>query len=239
MRPVSIQRGFVQSAHGSVLISCGRTRVVCTALVTDGVPPFLRNSNQGWLTAEYDMLPASTSERHSRSSRTGKTDARALEIQRLIGRSLRAVTDLTLLGQNTVWVDCDVIEADGGTRVLSVTGGYVALVDALRRFEERKRLARWPLRDRVAAVSVGLVDGRVCVDLDYAEDSTAEVDMNLVMTGKGRLVEVQGTAERAPFTAAELTRMLAAGRRAILQLTEAQVAALGSQDAPLAGQTPS
>lgn len=225
-RPVSIQRGFVTSAQGSVLIACGRTRLICTASVVEGVPPHLRNSQEGWLTAEYDMLPASTAQRRSRTSRTGRPDGRALEIQRLIGRSLRAVTDLTAFSHATIWADCDVIEADGGTRTLAITGAYVALVDALHTMEAAGQLTRWPLKDSVVAVSVGVVDGRVLVDLDYAEDSAAQVDMNVVMTGRGRLIEVQGTAEREPFSAAVLGRMVSAARRAGRELTRCQERAL-------------
>ncbi len=229
IRPISIQRDFIGTADGSVLISCGRTRVICTAMIVEGVPPFLRMTDQGWLTAEYDMLPASTAERRSRGDRTGRVDGRSIEIQRLIGRSLRAVTDLTKLGKNTLWVDCDVIEADGGTRTLSITGAYVALVDALRKMEAEGRLAKWPVSDSVAAVSVGIADGQVIVDLDYTEDSSAEVDMNLVMTGKGRFIEVQGTAERVPFGAAQLSRMVSAARRAMKVLTGVQRAALNER----------
>jgi len=226
LRPVTIGRGFVKSAEGSVLIECGRTRLICTASVVKGVPHFLRDSGQGWLTAEYDMLPASTNVRRSRSSRTGRVDGRSVEIQRLIGRSLRVVTDLNALDGTTIWVDCDVIEADGGTRTLAITGGYVALVDALSTMKEAGRLEALPLADSVVAVSVGVVDGAVVADLDYQEDSSAEVDMNVVMTGSGRLIEVQGTAERAPFTAATLGRMIKTARQAAVELTRMQETAL-------------
>lgn len=226
VRPISIERHFVTSADGSVLIACGRTRLVCTASVVEGVPSFLRETSQGWVTAEYDMLPASTAVRRSRMGRTGRTDGRAVEIQRLIGRSLRAIADLSALTGRTIWVDCDVIEADGGTRTLAVTGGYVALVDALRKMEAEGRLARWPLSDSAAGVSVGVLDGEVVVDLDYLEDRAAEVDMNVVLTGRGRFIEVQGTAEGRPFSKALLGQMLTAARRASAVLTRCQHEAL-------------
>jgi len=229
LRPISIERGFVGWADGSVLIGCGRTRLICTASVVGGVPTFLRDTGQGWLTAEYDMLPASTSVRRSRSTRTGRVDGRSIEIQRFIGRSLRAVIDLEAIPGRTIWVDCDVVEADGGTRTLAITGGYLALVEALRTMEAEGKVPRWPLRDSAAAVSVGVVDGRVLVDLDYAEDRDAEVDMNVVMTGGGRLIEVQGAAEGRPFSATRLAQMLTAARRAVTALTRTQQSALAER----------
>ncbi|MBX3027980.1 ribonuclease PH [bacterium] len=215
LRPLTIVPDFISQADGSVLIEVGRTRVICTASVEESVPPFLRNSGRGWVTAEYGMLPGSSSSRIARESARGKVGGRTHEIQRLIGRSLRAVTDMRALGERTLWIDCDVIEADGGTRTASITGGYVALALALHRLRERGVLTANPLTDTVAAVSVGIVAGEVLVDLCYAEDSTADVDMNLVMTGAGAYIEVQGTAEAHPFTAAQLTRLTTLGSEAI------------------------
>lgn len=218
LRPVSITTGFIGQAEGSVLIEVGRTRVICTATVEDGVPPFLKNSGRGWVTAEYGMLPGCSTSRIARESSKGKVGGRTHEIQRLIGRSLRAVTDMRALGERTIWVDCDVIEADGGTRTASITGGYVALALAVRRLRERGLLTADPLTDSVAAVSVGIVGGELLVDLCYAEDSTAEVDMNLVMTGSGKFIEVQGTAESQPFSADQLGRLVAMASEAIAAL---------------------
>jgi ribonuclease PH len=228
LRPIRIQRGFVRSAAGSALIEAGRTRVICTASVLAEVPKWSANPNLGWVTAEYGMLPGSTSPRKPRPA-SGKADGRAIEIQRLIGRSLRAVTDLAALGPRTIAIDCDVIEADGGTRTLSITGAFVALVDALRRVTaELPEPGRLPLHDSVAAVSVGLVDGRALVDLDYREDAAAAVDMNVVMTGAGRFVEVQGTGEHATFSAEELQELLGLAQCGIAQLTAIQRAALAA-----------
>lgn len=208
LRPLRFDVDFVPSATGSVLVSAGRTRVLCTALVEEGVPPWLRGQGLGWLTAEYGMLPGSTGSRKPRDATRGKVDGRTVEIQRLIGRSLRVVCDRSRLGERTVWVDCDVIEADGGTRCAAITGGYVALHRALARLQAEGRLGELPLSDSIAAVSVGVIAGEPRLDLPYAEDSVAEVDMNVVMTGDGRLVEVQGTAEAAPFERAMLDQLL-------------------------------
>jgi ribonuclease PH len=220
LRPVKLTPGFLPPAEGSVLIEMGATRVVCTATVQEGVPPFLRGQGRGWVTAEYAMLPRSSPERIERERRG--PGGRTHEIQRLIGRSLRAVVDMTALGETSVLVDCDVLQADGGTRTASITGGYVALVLALERLRAAGTLRKLPLTGSVAAVSVGIVEGKVVLDLDYSEDSRAEVDMNVVMTGAGRFVEVQGTAEGSPFTAGQLTRLLAAGGDGVRALTALQ-----------------
>jgi ribonuclease PH len=226
MRPVVLKPGFIRHADGSVLIELGDTRVICTATVEDGVPRFLRETGRGWVTAEYGMLPGSGNSRIAREAARGRVGGRTHEIQRLIGRSLRAVTDLGALGPRTIWVDCDVIEADGGTRTASVTGGYLALALAVRRLRAAGTLVADPMRGSVAAVSVGIVDGEVRLDLCYEEDSRAEVDMNFVMTGEGAHVEVQGTAEAHPFTAAQLADMSAAAARGIAELTARQQAVL-------------
>jgi ribonuclease PH len=227
LRPVRIQRGYVRHAEGSALIEFGDTRVLCTASVEERVPPFLKDRRQGWLTAEYGMLPRSTHTRSDREAARGKQSGRTLEIQRLIGRSLRAVTDLSKLGERTIQIDCDVLQADGGTRTASITGSFVALHDALSGLAERGVLPEWPVRDFVAAVSVGIVGGTPILDLDYPEDSGCDTDMNVVMTGSGGLVEVQGTAEGAPFSRAELDRMLALAEQGIRDLVSKQRAALG------------
>jgi ribonuclease PH len=212
-----------------VLISVGDTRVLCTCSVEDKVPPFLNKMNQGWVTAEYGMLPRSTTTRSAREATRGKQTGRTVEIQRLIGRSLRTVVQLPLLGNRTLQVDCDVIQADGGTRTASVTGGFVALTLAIANLMQRRLLEFSPLLDFVAAASVGIVEGVPCLDLDYAEDSRAEVDMNLVMTGKGRIIEIQGTAEKTPFTHDELQTMLGLGAKGIGRLIEQQKAALANR----------
>ena len=206
MRDFKITRNFLRFAGGSVLVEMGHTKVICAATMEEKVPPFLRNSGRGWLTAEYSMLPASTEKRSARESTAGKIGGRTHEIQRLIGRSLRAVTDLTSFGERTVTIDCDVIQADGGTRTAAITGGFVALVDLFRSLKERGAVASVPVRDFVSAISVGIVDGQPLLDLDYREDSRAEVDMNFVMTGRGLIIEVQGTAEAAPFDGAAWMR---------------------------------
>jgi ribonuclease PH len=209
MRPISIEPGFVRTAAGSALISVGETRVICTASVQESVPRWLAGSGRGWVTAEYGMLPASTGERKQRDVARGHPDGRTVEIQRLIGRSLRGVVDFTALGERTIYVDCDVLQADGGTRCASITGGLVALRLACHRLLSDGLLERTPLTGTVAAVSCGIVDGVPLLDLDYAEDSTAEVDANVVMTGDGGLVEVQATAERTPLSRAHLDELLA------------------------------
>ncbi|MFZ5654296.1 MAG: ribonuclease PH [Pseudomonadota bacterium] len=226
LRPVKLQREFTKHAEGSVLVSFGDTRVICTASVETGVPRFLRGKGQGWVTAEYGMLPRSTNERMGREAARGGQGGRTQEIQRLIGRSLRAALDLSKLGEYTITVDCDVIQADGGTRTAAITGACVALVDALRYLQRRKRLEADPLRHLVASVSVGLYRGTPVLDLDYAEDASAQTDLNVVMTAGGQFVEVQGTAEAAPFSAEDLQAMLQLARRGIADLIRVQQMAL-------------
>jgi ribonuclease PH len=226
LRKLAITRGFTRHAEGSVLIECGDTRVICTASIDEKVPPFLKGKGQGWLTAEYGMLPRATNTRSDREAARGKQSGRTQEIQRLIGRSLRAVTDLGKLGERTIQIDCDVIQADGGTRTASITGAFVALHDAISHLQRQGALAESPLLDHVAAVSVGIVGGVPLLDLDYPEDSACDTDMNVVMTGAGGLVEVQGTAEGAPFSREELDRMLALAADGIRRLVAAQKAAL-------------
>ena len=237
LRPVSFQPGFVRSATGSALISVGETRVICTASVEEGVPRWMTGRGTGWLTAEYGMLPASTGQRKPRDVAKGRPDGRTVEIQRLIGRSLRAVVDFARLGERTVTVDCDVLQADGGTRCAAITGGYVALRLALERLVREGQLAQLPLTGSVAAVSAGIVGGTALLDLDYPEDSTAEVDANVVMTGSGGLVEVQATAERTPLSRAHLDELLALAERGIAELAAAQVAAVARALGPDAGPT--
>jgi ribonuclease PH len=215
LRPTSIEPGFVRTATGSALISCGETRVICTASVQESVPKWLSGRGRGWVTAEYGMLPASTGDRKQRDVSKGRPDGRTVEIQRLIGRSLRGVIDFEALGERTIYVDCDVLQADGGTRCASITGGFVALELACRRLIEEGKLARLPLNGTVAAVSCGVVGGVPLLDLDYPEDSAAEVDANVVMTGEGGLVEVQATAERTPLTRAHLDELLALAQTGI------------------------
>jgi ribonuclease PH len=226
LRPIKIKRRYTRPAPGSVLIQSGRTTVLCTASIDPQVPPWMKGEGRGWVTAEYSMLPGSTQPRKARD-RGAKIDGRTTEIQRLIGRSLRAVIDLTALGERCITVDCDVLEADGGTRTASITGALVALIDAIHSIKDLPDPGRFPLRDSVAAISVGMVDGRPVLDLDYAEDAAAAVDMNVVMTGTGQFVEVQGTGEETTFSEAELTAMLKLGRAGIKQLVEVQRAALG------------
>ena len=226
LRSVNLQLDFTDNPLGSVLCSMGRTRVLCTVSEEGGVPRWLRGSGQGWITAEYSMLPASTDTRNDRESTRGKVSGRTQEIQRLIGRSLRAVTDLAALGERTLWVDCDVLQADGGTRTASITGAYTALALACGRLQERGTVDRNPLRDEVAAVSVGVIDGEVRLDLPYEEDARAEVDMNVVATGSGRFIEVQGTGEGATFSAAELRSLTELALRGIEELVSCQRAVL-------------
>jgi ribonuclease PH len=227
LRPVGIEPGFVRTADGSALFSQGETRVICTASVTDSVPRFLEGRGRGWVTAEYAMLPASTGERKERDVKRGRQDGRGVEIQRLIGRALRAVVELKALGERSVYVDCDVLQADGGTRCAAITGGYVALHLALQDLVAKKALDRLPLSGSVAAISVGVVDGQALCDLDYAEDSAAEVDANVVMTGEGELVEVQATAERTPLSRASLDELLGLAGAGIDRLRDAQAKATG------------
>jgi ribonuclease PH len=226
LRPIAITRHFTKYAEGSVLVEFGDTRVICTASVEESVPPFLRGKGTGWVTAEYSMLPRATHTRSSREASRGKQSGRTLEIQRLIGRSLRAVTDLSALGERSIYLDCDVLQADGGTRTASITGAYVALADALATLRERGVLERIPLREAVAAVSVGIVGGETLLDLDYGEDSSAEVDMNFVMTSSRRFVEVQGTAEAEPFTLEQMDGMRSLAMDGIQRLFHVQEEAL-------------
>ena len=226
-RPLRITRGFTKFAEGSVLFEQGDTRVLCTASIEEKVPSFLRDSKRGWVTAEYAMLPRSTHTRMERESRKGRPDARASEISRLVGRALRAAVDLEQLGERTITIDCDVLQADGGTRCASITGGMIALVDAFDWLIAKKRLAKRPLRHLVAAVSVGVCEGQPILDLDYAHDSTAEVDLNVIMTADHRFVEIQGTAEREPFSDQDLNRLKKLATTGIDQLIAAQKKALG------------
>jgi len=226
LRPVRITRRYTRHAEGSVLVEFGETKVLCTVSVEEKVPPFLKGKGQGWVTAEYGMLPRSTNTRTDREAARGKQSGRTQEIQRLIGRALRAVTDLTRLGERTLQVDCDVLQADGGTRTASITGAWVALVDAIQWLRAHALIAENPLTDSVAAVSVGIYEGAPVLDLDYAEDAACDTDMNVVMTGTGGLVEVQGTAEGHPFSRAELERMLDLATEGIRALSAAQREAL-------------
>jgi ribonuclease PH len=220
LRPLKVERGVSSHAEGSALVSMGRTRVLCTASVEDRVPGWLRNQGRGWVTAEYAMLPRATGDRTPRSSQTG---GRAQEIQRLIGRSLRAVTDLTAFGERTITLDCDVLEADGGTRTAAINGALVALHDAFVWLSNKSQLVRAPLSDSVAAISVGVVKGTPCLDLDYVEDSGADVDMNIVMTGKGRFIEIQGTGEKATFDESEMRTMLRLAKSGLQRVTRYQL----------------
>ncbi len=229
MREVRIELNPTKHAEGSVLISIGDTRVLCTCSVEDKVPPFLNNKNQGWVTAEYGMLPRATTTRTPRESARGKQTGRTVEIQRLIGRSLRSVVNLSLLGTRTLLIDCDVLQADGGTRTASVTGGFLALALAVNHLMSRRLLEFSPLLDYVAATSVGIIRESACLDLDYAEDSQAEVDMNLVMTGRGRFVEIQGTAEKTAFSQEQLDAMLNLGTLGINHLVQHQRNALSAR----------
>ncbi|MFL5871650.1 MAG: ribonuclease PH [Solirubrobacterales bacterium] len=225
LRPVSIEPGFVRTATGSCLYEQGETRVICTASATNSVPRWLEGTGRGWVTAEYAMLPASTGERKERDTKRGRPDGRGVEIQRLIGRSLRGVVDLTALAQHAIYVDCDVLQADGGTRCASITGGYVALRLAVSKLLADGALGRDPLTGSVAAISCGVVSGELLCDLDYSEDSTAEVDANVVMTGEGGLIEVQATAERTPVSRASLDSLLSLAEPAIAALRDAQLVA--------------
>ncbi len=228
LRPMTIEPGFVRTATGSALISAGETRVICTASAQEGVPRWMTGRGSGWLTAEYGMLPASTGERKQRDATRGRQDGRTIEIQRLIGRSLRVVVDFKALGERTVYLDCDVLQADGGTRCASITGAYVALALACARLQQEGRLERTPLTGSVAAVSCGMLGGAALLDLDYAEDSTAEVDANVVMTDGGGLVEVQATAERTPLSRAHLDELLALAAAGIELLRAAQEQAIAA-----------
>jgi ribonuclease PH len=227
IRPVKITRNFIKHAEGSVLMEMGGTKVICTASVEEKVPPFLRDKKVGWVTAEYAMLPRATHERTPREAVKGKQGGRTLEIQRLVGRALRSVTNTAEMGERTIWIDCDVIQADGGTRTAAITGSFIALADAFKVLKKRELIKKRPLTDYLAAISVGRVGGEVLVDLAYEEDSKAEVDMNLVMTGRGRFVEVQGTAERQAFDKKDLDEFLGLGWKAIKSLVELQQDLIG------------
>jgi ribonuclease PH len=228
LRPLRITPSYLKTADGSVLIEVGDTKVICTAKLEERVPQFLRNSGKGWITAEYGMLPGSSQARIGRESARGKIGGRTHEIQRLIGRSLRAIADLRKLGERTIWIDCDVIQADGGTRTASITGAYVALVEAVRGWLGRGIIKEDPIKDAVAAVSIGIVEGKILLDLAYEEDSRADVDMNFVMTGSGKFIEVQGTAESNPFTNKQMGRMTDMAQQGIRELLKAQKQVLAS-----------
>ncbi len=222
MRKVVIKRNIMKFAEGSCMIEVGNTKVICTASVEEKVPPFLRNSGSGWVTAEYGMLPRSCQKRIQRESSRGKQSGRTQEIQRLIGRSLRSVVDLEKLGERTIWIDCDVIQGDGGTRTASITGSFIALVDTLMTLKKQNIIDRLLVKDYVAAVSAGIVDGKIRLDLNYDEDSKADVDINIVMTGRERLVEVQGTAEKIPFSKKDLDKLILLAEKGIRQLVAIQ-----------------
>jgi len=222
MRPIRITPGFISAAEGSVLIEIGKTRVICTASIEEVVPSFLRNSGKGWITSEYAMIPRATNTRTIRESTAGKRSGRTQEIQRLIGRSLRTAVELERIGERTIWIDCDVIEADGGTRTASITGAFIALRQAINGFLAAGKLGQDPMRSHVAAVSVGVIGGAPLLDLNYAEDSTADVDFNIVMTEAGQFVEIQGTAERNPFGDDKLGELLRLGKKGISELIQLQ-----------------
>lgn len=227
LRTLAITRNYLKDVEGAVLIEMGHTKVICTATIENRVPPFLRDKKQGWVTAEYAMIPRSSRDRISRESTRGKVGGRTHEIQRLIGRSLRSVIDMNALGERTLRIDCDVIQADGGTRTASITGAFIAMVDALRTVEKKGQMTQLPVRDYLAAISVGKVDGTLMLDLDYPEDSRAEVDMNVVMTGQGKYVEVQGTAEGEAFQKEELDGLLSLASAGIRELVDRQKEVLG------------
>ncbi|WP_350342599.1 ribonuclease PH [Proteinivorax tanatarense] len=227
LRSVRITRNFIKHAEGSVLIEVGDTKVICTATVDEKVPPFLKGEGKGWVTAEYSMLPRATGNRNIREAAKGKQSGRTLEIQRLIGRALRSVVDLEALGERTVWLDCDVIQADGGTRTASITGAFVALADAMQGLVEEKKIKTIPIVDYLAATSVGLVDGEILLDLAFVEDSSAAVDMNIVITGKGNIVEVQGTGEENPFSEEEFLQLYKLAKEGVKELINIQKEALG------------
>jgi ribonuclease PH len=227
MRPIKITNNYLKNAAGSVLVEFGNTKVICAASMDDRTAPFLKNTGKGWLTAEYSMLPMSTETRTSRESTRGKIGGRTHEIQRLIGRSLRAVTDLSAFGEKTIYLDCDVIQADGGTRTASVTGAFVALVDLFKRLKQDGMIKEIPVSDFLSAISVGIIDNQILLDLEYEEDSRAEVDMNFVMTGSGLFIEVQGTAERVPFNKEQMTLMTEMAERGIREIIERQKEIVG------------
>ncbi len=227
LRPVHITRNYNKYAEGSVLIEVGETKVICTATIEDKVPPFLRGGGKGWVTAEYSMLPRATQTRNAREATKGKVSGRTMEISRLIGRALRSVVNLSDLGEKTIWIDCDVIQADGGTRTASITGAYVALVDACHKLIEEGKLSKMPIQSYIAATSVGIIEEEPRLDLSYEEDSQAKVDMNVVMTGEGKYIEIQGTGEEAPFSEEELSQLLSLAKKGVFELVEIQKEALG------------
>ncbi|SEF84320.1 ribonuclease PH [Caloramator fervidus] len=227
LREIKITRNYIKHAEGSVLVEFGDTKVICTASIDDKVPPFLKGTGEGWITCEYGMLPRSTKDRKTRESAKGKIDGRTAEIQRLIGRALRSVVDLSKIGERTIWIDCDVIQADGGTRTASITGAFIALVDAINKLDEMEKLSVYPIKNFVAAVSVGIVDNEVLLDLCYEEDFKATVDMNVVMTDKGEFVEIQGTGEKLPFNKEQLEGMLSAAKKGIDEIIKIQKEILG------------
>lgn len=227
LRPIHIETDYLKHPEGSVLITVGDTKVICTASIEERVPPFMRNSGKGWITAEYSMLPRATEQRNIRESSKGKVTGRTMEIQRLIGRALRAVVDLDSIGERTVWIDCDVIQADGGTRTASITGAFVAMAQALSKLHENKGLKKFPITDYLAATSVGIIQDGIVLDLNYSEDSQALVDMNVVMTGAGRFVELQGTGEEATFSQEELQQLIEAASKGLKELFTVQKQALG------------
>jgi ribonuclease PH len=222
MREIKIKRSVMKYAEGSCMIEMGNTKVICTASVEDKVPPFLRNTGSGWITAEYGMLPRSCKTRTERESSRGRPSGRTQEIQRLIGRSLRSIADLRKLGERTIWIDCDVMQADGGTRTASITGSFIALVDAFLALKKQAAIKELPVKDYVAAISVGIIDGQPYLDLNYEEDFKADVDMNIIMTGREKLVEVQGTAEKSPFTKAQLDKLILLAEKGIAELIALQ-----------------
>ncbi|HYK74851.1 MAG TPA: ribonuclease PH [Pseudoneobacillus sp.] len=228
LRPIHIETNYIMHPEGSVLISVGNTKVICTASIEDRVPPFMRNSGKGWITAEYAMLPRATGTRNIRESSKGKVSGRTMEIQRLIGRALRAVVNLESIGEKTIWIDCDVIQADGGTRTASITGAYVAMVQALHKLVVNKSISKFPVHDFLAATSVGILeDGKTVLDLNYIEDSQAQVDMNVVMTGNGEFVELQGTGEESTFSYNQLQELLKTAQNGLMEIFEHQKTSLG------------
>lgn len=230
LRPVKIGRNFTNNAPGSVLIESGSTKILCTASVEEAVPTHVKGSGNGWITAEYSLLPGSTHKRSSRESSRTKISGRTQEIQRLIGRSMRSIVKLSEFGERTIWIDCDVLEADGGTRTIAITGGYIALVDAFQWMKQKSMISEIPIRDSIASISVGIVNSTCMLDLSYFEDSNADVDMNIVSTGSGEFVEIQGTAEQQTFNEEQLTMMLNYAKKGIKELTEIQTKALGQID---------
>lgn len=237
LRSIHIETGYIKHPAGSVLITVGDTKVICTATIDDRVPPFMRNSGKGWITAEYSMLPAATEQRNIRESAKGKITGRTMEIQRLIGRALRAVVDLDVIGERTVWIDCDVIQADGGTRTASITGAFVAMTLAFEKLYKEKKITKFPIKDYLAATSVGITkENGAVLDLDYVEDSAALVDMNVIMTGAGQFVELQGTGEEATFSYEQLQEMLALASTGMQQLFAIQKEALGEAAALISSQ---